>query len=310
MKNLIFLLLSIIFSSCSTQYYQLFELESSDINLNGEAYSENNDLKVTYDFWANGGSTQLILENRSKNTIYIKHDECQFILNNYAADYYDNAVYTNSKSFSKSVSKGNSKQLLVQKIVGASSTTGSSKSRSDIFDNGLMAPGGIGYVNTSGVSSSTTNSAASSMSAAISKQITSSLAFSNSSSVSSTAKLILVIPPKSKKILRGFRVNSSRIKHCDLLAKPRRIKSKDDNSISFSKELSPFKLRFYITYSFDEEFNSKLVYQSEAYVSKISNMPSDLFIDEVQYLECETDNFPIYLNVTKYFSPLNFYKPY
>jgi len=311
MKNSIYILLiSIIFSSCSTQYYQLYELESSDINLDRQAYSANNDLKVTYDFWANGGSTELILENKSDKTIYVKHDECQFILNNYAADYYDNATYTNSKSFSKSVSRGNSKQVMVQNIFGTSSTSGKSESRSDIYDNGLMAPGGIGYINTSGVSNSTTNSAASSMSAAISKQISSSVAFSNSSSISSTDKLILIIPPKSKKILRGFRINSSRIKHCDLLAKPRRIKSKDENSILFSKETSPFKLRFYITYSFDEKFSSKLTHESEAYVSSISNLPEKLFIETDQYTECESDIMPIYINVTPYFSPLNFYRPY
>ena len=91
--------LLLLFMSCNREYYQLVELESDVIKEdNNSLIASNDDLDLILDFWSNGGSTSFKVMNRSYKTLYIKHDECQLIINGRSKDYYDNSRYTSTSS--------------------------------------------------------------------------------------------------------------------------------------------------------------------------------------------------------------------
>ena len=109
MKRILNLIIAcLLLSSCNTTiyFYQLVDIASDDIKDN---QSSNQDLDVYFDFWGDGGSTTYEIHNKAEQTMYIKYDECQLIINGQVRDLYDNSEYTNSNSTSikrgRSVSK-------------------------------------------------------------------------------------------------------------------------------------------------------------------------------------------------------------
>lgn len=118
-KLLLFLFLC---SGCGTTYYQLIELDSDIIKSNDKTLiASNNDLNIIFNFWSNGGSTNFSLINKSDETIYIKHDECQLIINGESMDYYDNSKYTKTKSILNE-KKGSKTYVTESKIYGKKQT--------------------------------------------------------------------------------------------------------------------------------------------------------------------------------------------
>lgn len=90
MKNTIrltiVLLFAVIFTSCGT--IRLTETESSGKMPAKNGISENDDLRITYDFWGEHGLMYFTIYNKSKKPVYIDWKKSVFIHNQWKNDYW------------------------------------------------------------------------------------------------------------------------------------------------------------------------------------------------------------------------------
>ena len=96
---LIYALAVILFSSCMPKfYYQVYKATPvKEAQKTSEAIIfEDNNCKVSYNLWSQGGDAGFSFYNKTESNIYINMEESFFILNGIAYDYYKNRVYTNS----------------------------------------------------------------------------------------------------------------------------------------------------------------------------------------------------------------------
>ena len=258
-------------ASCTTTYYQLVDIASDDIKDN---QSSNKDFDVYFDFWDEGGSTTYKIHNKGEKTMYIKHDECQLIINGKVLDLYDNSAYTYSTS--TSIKKGKS---------ASNSASG--------------AISGIGVL--SGLVESYSRSI--SASASVSKENT------NSSSRTYSDKKIYVLPPNSSRDIYGPALQSYVFADCDLVEYPSIKKSTLDNGFSYTNENSPLNFRVFITYAFNENFSDKKTYSITGYVNRVSNWNASAFITDERYKECDKGRYQT-KEVIKWRSPSRYYVSY
>ena len=182
-QNLFFLaLVSILFSSCSTSFYQVYKTVP-DANLQtteqGLVY-EDEFCKISYNLWANQGDIGFLFYNKTDENIYIDLTESFFIANGMAYDYYKNRVYASSKSVASSVSTGAS----------------ASKSVAGFNMFGLLQNNQV---------QASTNASTSGASGA---------------SVSIKEAVVITIPPKTAKVIDEFSISSSLYRDCDLFRYP------------------------------------------------------------------------------------------
>ncbi len=207
-KSLIYLITLFIISSCQpSTFYQLYDVETSQKKIKKSESNfeyENKYCKISYNFWSVSGNAGFVFHNKTSKSITLNLDECFFIKNGFAQDYYQNRIFTNTKGsqISQSNSLGASKQIT-----------------------GLNLPG---YLQTNGASASNT--------------ATGTLKSENSISYEERPKI--TIPPSSSKYIRGFTVNSKSIRDCDLLRYPKSKKSssvnfsKKDSPLKFKNVIS------------------------------------------------------------------------
>jgi len=81
--------------SCSPKIgYQVYEVRSHDLTQEKNAMVfENEDCKVSYNLWGNGGSMAFIFENKTDRDIFIDMTQSFFIKNGAAFDYYADRTY-------------------------------------------------------------------------------------------------------------------------------------------------------------------------------------------------------------------------
>ena len=279
-------LLAILISSCATPtYYQLVELSSEKIQ---DGVSENQDIKVGVNFWANGGTSEYSIFNKSKKIIYIKYDECQVIKNGMAYDLYDNSEYSSTRGIITS----NTNKRTQQK--------GASVSQSNIY-------GSSSYNTPLGAAASILSA---SLNASVSNSNSVTSTVSNAKSVTSKDKKVYVLHPQSYRNVDGIYLQGSRFWDCDVSSQVSNKESNIRNGISYTKENSPLKVRIVITYSFDENFEDKKTYEVDAFVNRFSNWKENEFIKKEKYKECEDDHFYEWQNVTELYSPMRYYKKY
>ena len=274
MKRILNLIIAcFLLSSCNTTtyFYQLVDISSDDIKDN---QSSNQDLDVYFDFWGNGGSTTYEIHNKGEKTMYIKHDECQLIVNGLVRDLYDNSEYTNSNSTS------------IKK------TRGVSKSASGAIS-------GIGVL--SGLAEAYSRSVSATASA--SKENT------NTSSKTYSDKKVYILPPTSSRYIYGPDLQSYVTKDCDLVEYPSIKKSVLDNGFSYTNENTPLEFRVFITYAFNEQFADKKTYSITGYVNRISNWHPSAFKTTEKYKECDKGMYKT-RSVVEWRSPSRYYISY
>ena len=274
MKKILNLIIScVLLSSCNTTtyFYQLVDIASDDIKDN---QSSNKDLDVHFDFWGDGGSTTYEIHNKGGKTMYIKHDECQLIINGQVQDLYDNSEYSNSNS--TSFKKGRS-----------------------ISNSSSGAISGIGVL--SGLVEAYSRSASVSTSVSKENTKTSSRTFSD--------KKVYVLPPNSSRNIYGPDLQSYVVSDCDLAEYPSIKKSALENGVSYTNENSPLKFRVFITYAFNEQFSDKKTYSITGHVNRISSWNPSAFITNEKYKECDKG---MYKNrsVIEWRSPSRYYVSY
>lgn len=81
-----------------TKYYQVYEVESdSSLEKNGSTwYFEDDNCKVTFEFWAPNGKVDCLIYNKSEQNLYVNKKESFLVLNGIAHDYYEGQTLTTS----------------------------------------------------------------------------------------------------------------------------------------------------------------------------------------------------------------------
>ena len=182
---LIIIVLSVLtLSSCRTTFYQVYRAVPSDrsmANRDALVYEDEN-CEVTYNLWSHGGNMGFGFFNKTKENIYLNLDECFFVRNDVANDYYLDREFTQT------------------------SNVGSKSSRKK---GASVALTGLNFL---GLIQSNKDAA----------EVSESLMTSFGSSVLVKEKKIITIPPGTLKFISEYNINESLYRDCDLLKYPRR----------------------------------------------------------------------------------------
>lgn len=197
----------VMLSSCvSTTFYQVYRVEPIDqlINKDNALIFEDDNCKVSYNLWGEGGNIGFKFYNKTDKNIYLNLGESFFILNGSSYNYYRNRVYTTTVNSGLTTTNG---------IISTKAVTGLND-LDFIQTNKISLNNTIGQTTSSGIS------------------------------VSIKEENILCIPPKTYKFISEYSVNSSLFRDCDLFQYPRNNQiitkkfTKEQSPIHFSNRIS------------------------------------------------------------------------
>ena len=125
------ILMVLLFASCSkTTFYQVYKTKPTNEStvLKDNLIYEDDNCKVSYNFWSDGGNIGFQFFNKTDKNIYLNLDESFFVLNGISNNYYKNRVFTTTSGVtSKSEAQVNYWNYLynnsLQKSVGSSSSS-------------------------------------------------------------------------------------------------------------------------------------------------------------------------------------------
>jgi hypothetical protein len=184
--NSIFLIIAVlILSSCTPAvYYQVYKATPvNNVTLKDSVfYYEDENCKVLYNLWHESGNIGFTLYNKAEKNIYINLDECFFIVNGKAYDYYKDRVYISTKG----------SNVLRTSEVATASDIGKFR------DLDLVQKNSISYVNPVAVATGTAGS---------------KLMFYNE-------EKIICVPSHTSKTINEYSINDKLIRHCDLYCNP------------------------------------------------------------------------------------------
>lgn len=104
---------SCVLTSCSTTFYQVYQIESDQLKETQDALSyENDDCIVSYNLWSKGGNLSFLFTNKTDHSLYLELSESFFIRNGEAIDYYHEGSVTTTNTYSVSESLQASAALL------------------------------------------------------------------------------------------------------------------------------------------------------------------------------------------------------
>ncbi|MFH1119510.1 MAG: hypothetical protein V1775_06770 [Bacteroidota bacterium] len=225
-SRLFFAIVAVFLTSCApTTFYQVYKaapFEKLSTNENFMVY-ENENCKVYYNLWEEGGNIGFRFYNKTEDNIYLYMEESFFILNGMSFNYYKSRVYTNSTSSGVSSSR--------------SATTAKAVTGINYWDllqtNKIQATSSIGFSTSAGYS------------------------------ISYFEEKIICIPSRTYKIISEYNINESPFRDCDLFKFPtiKQINSKSftksesplvfSNRIAYkvgqSENLIKFENEFYVT---------------------------------------------------------------
>lgn len=226
-KQLFFsILISVVLTSCApVNYFQVYKATPSEkitLKENFLVYEDDN-CKVSYNLWDDGGNIGFRLYNKTEQNIYLNLEESYFILNGISYDYFQNRIFTNSTNTGAAVSSG---------VTASKSMTGINYLNLT-QTNRISATNSVGAIATSGYS------------------------------VSYNENKIVCIPSKTSKVITEYSINKSLFRDCDLFKYPsqKQIKTKNfkksESPFIFSNRISyivgqsgspvKFENEFYIT---------------------------------------------------------------
>ena len=101
------IVLLFVLSSCSSTYYQIYEVKSEGLQTksDGLVYEDDNCL-LFYNLWNKSGSLSFVFANKTDKDITIDLTRSFFIKNGVAYDYYQDQTYTKGSSTGLTISKG------------------------------------------------------------------------------------------------------------------------------------------------------------------------------------------------------------
>jgi hypothetical protein len=262
----------IVLSSCVTSsYYQVYKIQpTSEVKQSGNSLVyEDENCKVFYDFWGEGGDVGFLIYNKSDKDILVDMKESFFISNGIAYDYFKNREFTSFNSTSQS-------------SMYSYSASNTYSAIASIID--AIAVSGYNYQGFK-----QTNSVAAGLGAG--KSVTygasagSNVSNTSSRGVSIKEKDIIYIPSKSAKVISEYNINENLYRDCNLFLKPskKQIKTSD-----FMEENSPFVFSNRITYLVDGQ-SAPVKIEQHFFVSEITNYPEKEIIELKIIKNCEDE---------------------
>lgn len=94
-------LIAVMFTSCSSKtYFQVYKTAASEklVAKENQLVYEDDNCKVVYNLWSNGGNIGFQFFNKTDKNIYLNLEESFFVLNGVSYNYYKNRYYTKSSS--------------------------------------------------------------------------------------------------------------------------------------------------------------------------------------------------------------------
>nr|DAR52387.1 MAG TPA: Prokaryotic membrane lipoprotein lipid attachment site [Caudoviricetes sp.] len=90
MKRVLFLLTMVFaLSSCSTYYYQLYDVANSSLKQQNDQFvSENEDCAITYNFWGNCGNASVVFHNKTDKNLFVSLTQSSFIFNGISTPFF------------------------------------------------------------------------------------------------------------------------------------------------------------------------------------------------------------------------------
>ena len=286
-------------TSCSPvlDFYQVYKAEPENLQKQKDALLfEDVNCKVLYNLWAENGNIGFVFLNKTEKTIFINKEECFFILNGIANDYFQERTYTKSSGVGFSSNKGVSSST--SSGSEASGTIHYAKSETNLYN---AAATGIITTETKGGSSTYSEN----ISTLESEYLSQTTIVSKGFSVSYKEPTVIRIPPKSAKLISEFQIVSKRYKNCDLKSFPQN----GMKSLTFTKENSPMTFSNRICYSFETSFANPIFVENKFFISEISNVPYDEFFEKKYEYSCGKESeFKVLFR--RYASPEKFYYVY
>ena len=268
-----------VLSSCAPSlFYQMYQTQPvTDIVMRDNCMVfEDDNCEILYNLWKENGEIGFVFYNKTSENIYLHLDQCFYVSNGIAFDYYRNRVFTDSRTSLTSTQLTN--------IYGSSTTNaniiytalgGYGTGNKTVYKNGYVY----------GTTGTITNA--------------------SSNSVSVAEKQIICIPPKTSKVITEFDIKSTVYRSCDLYRNPGR---KDPHSVSFNKSNTPLTFGNKIAYSIGNSEDLIRV-DNTFYVSKISNYSSK-DITKLEYEEECGKKTLDQIRVFKEYGPNQFYIEY
>jgi len=118
MKKLLVMIIVLFTTSCSVQnYYQIFKASTENGELTtGAIVFEDENCKVVYDLWDNGGNVGFAIFNKSKKDIVIDLTHTFFVINGITYDYFLDRTFSNSSSTGTSEATSQQRKVYEQLI--------------------------------------------------------------------------------------------------------------------------------------------------------------------------------------------------
>ena len=87
-KYFLLLVVSLLFASCKS-YIQIYDVDSSSAKTTNEQFVfENEDCKLTYNFWVEWGNASMVFTNKTDKNLFVSLSQSSYIFNTYSASFY------------------------------------------------------------------------------------------------------------------------------------------------------------------------------------------------------------------------------
>jgi len=276
-------------------YYQVYKTVPEKLTTSGDVLVyEDDNCKILYNLWSEGGNVGFVFTNKTDKTIYINKAECFFVLNGFSYDYYKNRIYSSSSSIG--IASGQEGFFSSSYSYGTSRTGQRSAGEIDLLN--VSA----GYIKTSSASVSTTTAESASNVNIVGDFKMKS--FSKASSLSFSEPPIIRVAPNSAVIVTEYDITGRRFKNCDTEKYPKKT-----SSVQFTKDNSPFVFFNRICYCTTSECTNPVYVTNNFYVNEIVNMTEGSFYERDYEYDCGKKS-QTKVNFYNHYAPNNFFIKY
>ncbi len=260
-------------TSCgTTNYRQIGLLESDNVHMEGNSYVYTSDeFDIYYNFWANGGKVEFLINNKTDYTIQLDFTKSFFIKNGMAYDYYNASTYGISESSYVTQTSGTSTSYSTS--AGRSYTVGRS------VTNPTQSPNAWGYdVESVGASAGASYNVA----AGRSESYSVSQSRGKEVSMQYEEKPLISIPPKSCKSVNLFGLTNVEYEECGFV---RNTTRREIMLVELTEETSYLSFRNSLCFVVNGE---EKVVTNSFYVKAVANMLRSMGLKAEYESVCET----------------------
>jgi hypothetical protein len=87
-KYFLLLIVSLLFTSCKS-YIQIYDVDSTSAKTSNEQFVfENEDCKLTYNFWEEWGNASMIFTNKTDKNLFVSLSQSSYIFNGFSSSFY------------------------------------------------------------------------------------------------------------------------------------------------------------------------------------------------------------------------------